>query len=415
MVFITLKPSLHILRNGFPVLHLEAPFASSVHLALVFNAGTRDERPGFAGTAHFIEHMLFKGTRKRSNVQILNFLDQGGGDVNAYTTKEKICIHASVTRDETEKAFDLLSDIGFHATFPSREIEREKLVISEEIDMYQENPEETIVEEMEKILFRKLAIANPILGYKNSIAKTTPSSIRKFVAGNFTKGRIALSVAGNISETEALALAEKWFSKIKLPPKKSRRQKSPGYKHQKLDISFPTKQIHCLIGAPAFASSHRLAPAFLILNNYLGGPAMNSILNLNIREKFGLAYNIYSFYAPYSDCGTFGLYFSCDPSKFDRVLSLCNKELEILRNKELPLAKVNRIKKQVRGQIILGWDGLLGRAINVAKDYLDFGQLHDLDSYLKMFDRVTPADLHKAAKIIFDSQKMSMIRLVPKD
>jgi len=397
------------LPNGIRVIYHHVPYTRAVHCGFVINAGSRDDYPGQIGMAHFIEHMLFKGTHKRKTFHILNYLESVGGDVNAYTTKEKTCFYASIVAEYFERAAELLTDITFHSIFPEKEIVKERQVIFEEIDLYRNTPDEAIFEDFDEMIFPKHTLGHPILGTKDSISSFTKSQIRDHLQRSFVREQVVFSVVGNITEKRLNRVIDKYLLPLELPAD-SRSRISPN-SDRIFEINQPLSQdqAHEVIGGRAYALREELYVPFLVLNNLLGGPAMNSRLNLNIREKHGLTYSISSFYTPYVDAGIWGIYYACEKNNLERVRRLVFKELERLREQGLGVLRLNQAKKQLVGQMILGYENLLNQMLGTAKDVLDFGHVLPFEQLIKEVESVTASQIRDAANEMFARDELSRI------
>ncbi|MEO0471276.1 MAG: pitrilysin family protein, partial [Bacteroidota bacterium] len=397
------------LKNGLRVVYRHIPYTRAVHCGYVINSGSRDDREGQQGMAHFIEHMIFKGTSKRKTFHILNYLESVGGDVNAYTTKEKTCLYASLAANYFERAVELLTDITFHSTFPEKELDKEKRVISEEIDMYRNTPDEAIFEDFDQMIFPEHSLGDPILGTKDSIRTFTKDHISKHLRSAFTRENVVFGIVGNVKEKEVEKVIAKYIAPIELPGGNPVRYQPNLRQEQDLTVANTTEQIHEIIGGRAFPMQRDLYVPFLLLNNLLGGPAMNSRLNLNIREKHGLSYSISSFYTPYLDSGIWGIYFACDPDNLNRIRRLVNKEMKSLVEKPLGVVRLNQAKKQLQGQLVLGAESLLAQMLGMSQDLLDFGRLTTFAENLNQIETVSAAQIQDAAKMIFQELPLSRI------
>ena len=408
-----MEPEVIRLSNGILMVHLEQPYTRLVHCGVVINAGSRNESADEQGLAHFLEHMTFKGTEKRKTFHILNYLESVGGDLNAYTTKEKTCYYASLNADYFERAIDLLTDITFRSTYPSREVIKEKQVISEEIDMYRDAPDEAILEDFDKIVFPDHPLGNPILGTKDTISLFTREHLLTFTNRHYVPENVVLSVFGRVKRKKAIRIAEKYLGEINKPLSGQPTIETGSHMPQHLSINIPGQQAHQIIGGRAFPIRKELYYAFYLLNNYLGGPAMNSRLNLNIREKKGLTYNLYTFYNAFIDSGNWGVYFACEPGNLNRINGLIRKELNEMRAKPLGSMKLSQLKKQLLGQYMLSHENLLTRMLSSSKDILDFGKHLRIDEVSHVIDRISAAEVQEAARIVFDESKLSTITYKP--
>jgi predicted Zn-dependent peptidase len=397
------------LPNGLRIAYRYAPYTLAVHCGFVINAGSRDDHTGEMGMAHFIEHMIFKGTTKRKTFHVLNYLESVGGDVNAYTTKEKTCLYASVVAEYFERATEFLTDITFNSIFPEKEIVKEKQVIFEEIDMYRNSPDEAIFEDFDELIFPRHGLGHPILGTKTSIKDFTQDRLWEHLRRAFIQGQVVYSIVGNVSEKEVHRIIDKYLRPLHLPGGSLLRQEPVSPQERHLEVDIDTDQAHEIIGGRAYALRKELYVPFLVLNNLLGGPAMNTRLNLNIRERHGLTYNILSFYAPYQDSGIWGIYYACETGNLDRVRRLVHKELKELQEKPLGSLRLSQAKKQIIGQLTLGYENLLGQMLGQAKDLLDFGKLTPFPAYIRAIEAVKAEDLQTVARDLFHDAQQSVI------
>jgi predicted Zn-dependent peptidase len=296
----------HTLKNGIRVVHLRTN-GMVAHCGLVINTGSRNERGDEHGMVHFIEHMLFKGTQKRKTYHILSSLDDAGGELNAYTTKEETAIHASVLREEFEKAVDIISDITFNSVFPAREIEKEKDVIIEEINSYLDDPAELIFDDFEEMIFPGQPIGRNILGTPVTVKSFTQKALFQFFSGNYKTNQMVFCSVGNIPDEKVVRLVNKYFGAVISNIKKGRKYKPAFYIKSIVTKKMDTNQDHCIIGNVAYNIKDKRRIGMFLLNNLLGGQGLNSRLNLSLREKNGLAYNVESNYNAYLDTGVFSI------------------------------------------------------------------------------------------------------------
>lgn len=401
------------LPNGIRVVHLDIPYTRAVHCAYVFDAGSRDDPADKQGLAHFIEHMIFKGTKRRKTFHVLNYLESVGGELNAYTTKEKTCIYASLASEHAERAVDLLTDIAFNATFPEKEISKERQVISEEIDIYRDAPDEAIFEDFDLQLFPEHALGAPILGFKDSIGKITRQDLEAYINTRYTQGKVMFAIAGNINEKQVQRLINKHIAPLELPSADLIRKAPPLIAPTISEVEIPTHQAHELLGGYAQPMRHEQYHAFLLLINLLGGPAMNSRLNLNIRERHGLTYAISSFYVPYLDSGLWGIYFGCEQNNLPRVRRLVEKEMKRLADKPLGSMQLHQIKKQLIGQLVLANENPLNQLLAVSKDLLDFGKVYDFQTQLGKLEQVSAAEIQGLAQATFNPDNIFRNTFLP--
>ena len=404
-----MEAKIYELANGLRVIHKYIPYTRTVHCGYIINTGSRDDGKEEAGMAHFIEHMLFKGTGTRNNFEILDYLDSLGGDLNAYTTKEKTCIYASLVSDYFERATDLLTDITFFATFPDEEIDKEKDVISEEIDMYRDAPDEAIFEDFDEQIFPNHSLGRPILGTKESIRTFDKNKARKHINNVYTSGNIIYSIVGNVSSERVEQAIERYLKGLEIPVGIAIRKKPNERVLKRKEVSIPTQQAHIILGGRAYESQHSLNIPFSLVTNILGGPAMNSRLNLNIRERFGLSYNINAFYSSFLDTGMWGVYYACEPGNIEKIQELIFKELSVFKDQPLGIIQLKQAKRQLCGQLTLGYENLLTQMLGMAKDLLDYGRIIPFSEYLEQVEQITKQQIQQTAVELFNPNMLSNI------
>jgi len=404
--------NVHTLPNGIRLLHV--PSASAIsHACIIVNSGSRDEMEKQSGLAHFIEHLVFKRTEKRNTNQILNRLESVGADLNAYTTKEYTCIHASFLNPYLDRTLELFNDIVFHSTFPEEEMEKEKGVILDEIASYLDQPEEAIYDDFEDMVFANHPLGRNILGTTESVNQLNQQDIKDFMLANYHTDKIIIAVLGNYSFSKAVKIADKYYSDI------------PDNRHRSLRIppspapviiraeQKPISQAHTMIGAQAYSLHHPYKAGLLLLNNLLCGTGMSSILNLQIREKHGIAYSIESGYSPLSDTGIFTLYFGTDKEKTNKALSLIYKEFRKLREKPLTEVQLQKAKNKFIGQIALGEENRIGLIISMAKSLIDYDKIDSLETVFKKIEAVTTAEMAEIANEVLDEKNLSVLSFYP--
>ncbi len=379
------------------------------HCGLLINAGSRDELPGEEGLAHFIEHVIFKGTKKRKAYHILSRLEDVGGELNAYTGKEETCIYASFLKEDYARSLELFSDIIFNSIFPEKEINKEKDVVIDEILSYKDSPSESIFDDFQELLFLNHPMGANILGTKDNVKGFTRDQILRFIKDHYTPENMVISSIGNIDPKKLITLIERYFE---FPPSSSngyQRLAISKYLPVNKEIKADTFQTHCLIGTRAYAANHPKRSALVLLNNLLGGPGMNSRLNLNIREKYGFTYTIESFYTSYSDTGEFGIYFGTDKGTAHKCTQLVFKELEKLKRNALGPTQLSRAKKQLMGQIAIGQENSSNYMLSIGKSMLFFNKVDDLEQIRTKIERLTANLLMEVANEIFVKDQLSSL------
>lgn len=403
----------HTLSNGIRILYKHAP-STITHCCFIVNAGSRDEAEHQTGLAHFIEHLLFKETGRRSTSQILNRLELVGADLNAYTTKEYTCIHASLLNQHLERAIDLFEDILFHSTFPEDEQEKERGVILDEISSYLDQPEEAIQDDFEELLFKGHPIGNNILGTPETVARLNSADIKQFIAANYNTSEMVFAVFGDYDFNKVAKLAEKYFGSVPINHAKKNRQipVKNGFGHN--IFTRPISQTHCIIGNQAYSSSHPHKNGLLLLNNLLGGMGMSSRLNLEIREKHGIAYTIESNYTALTDTGIFSIYFGTDSEKAEKAARLIHKELKKLRDNKLGSLQLHQNKQKFIGQIALAEENRMSLIISMAKSLLDFNYIDTLQQVFDKINDVTAGQLLEISNEIFNNDHLITLLFEPK-
>jgi len=382
------------------------------YCGLTINAGTRDEEHEEHGIAHFVEHTLFKGAGKYSAHFINNRLESVGGELNAFTTKEETVIHATILKHDLSKAFELLAQMAFAPTFPEKEVRKERVVILDEINAYKDNPSEQIFDDFEERLFSSAAIGRTILGDVHSLQQIGAPQLRNFVARHYHPQNMVLSVVGKVSLSRVEQLAEKHFGTFRLPGNLPARLLPEPCTTFRETVNRNTFQAHCIIGARAYALHDSRRIGLALLNNYLGGPASNSLLNSLLREKHGLVYTIESNYGSYSDCGALNIYFGTDKEQVDNCRDLIFKELEKLCEKPMNNLQLQRIKKQLLGQLTIAADNGEAQMLNQGKSLLVFNKVKTHKQVAEKIEAVTAQQLQDIAREIFQPEQLSWLMYV---
>ncbi len=416
------------IANGIRVLHLADTMPIS-YVGVAINAGTRDELYNENGMAHFVEHLLFKGTKHRRAWHIINWLESIGGQLDAYTTKEETYIYATVPTEYTERAIELLADIVLNSTFPENEIEKERDVVLDEIQSYNDSPSELIYDEFEELLFPHDPIGRNILGSEQSLKTFNSKHIQTFVHRNYTPDRIVVFTMGNIKPEWLLKKIEKYFHNAQYCPpvlggraigeggaqfstlnsKFSIRQAPKPYTPTHRTTPRDTYQAHCIIGNRGIAMNTNERLTMLLLNNILGGPNMSSRLNLALRERNGLCYTIESNVTNYTDTGVWNIYFGCDPRNLAKAKRLCMQQLELLCTKPLNNNQLTTAKRQLRGQVLIGNQNKENLILGLSKAYLHKLEIKPDSEHFKFIDTLTANDLQQLAQRIFNPDQLSTL------
>jgi len=394
--------------NGIRLVHKYCDSYVS-HFGVIINTGSRDEKENEQGIAHFIEHCLFKGTSKRKSYQVLSHMENVGGEINAFTTKEETCIYTSFLNKYIERAMELLSDIIFNSNFPEKELEKEKDVVIDEINSYLDDPSDEIFDEFEKLIFPNHSIGRYILGEPMCIKKFNRTGIQKFINRCYNTNEIVICSVGKIEFEKLKEIANKYFSGITPIKRKWLRNKFSNYKAFNKTIIKETHQTHCVIGNIAYHNKDNRKTSLILLNNILGGPGMNSRLSMKIRERYGFCYNIESNYTSFSDTGIFSIYMGTENENIEKTILLVYKELETLRNTKLGILQLKRAKQQLIGQISISYEQNLNEMLSMGKSFLVYNKVDTLDKISLDIEKLTSEQLIETANHIFDQKKLSIL------
>lgn len=393
----------HTLSNGLRIVH--KPTVSSVsYCGFIVNVGTRDEADNEHGMAHFIEHMLFKGTAKRRSHHIINRMEHVGGELNAYTNKEETVIYSVFLEEHFERAFELLTDITFNSQFPEQEIEKEVEVIIDEIHSYEDNPSELIFDEFENMVFANSQIGHNILGTEDSLETFNSKMARDFYSRNYVPSNMVFFSLGSTDFKRIIRYAERYLSGMNSSLLENKRINPIIVSPSTLVNSRDTSQAHALIGARAYSLHDPKRKVLNLLNNILGGPGMNSRLNVSLREKHGYVYNVESSQTSYTDTGLFSIYFGSDKRNADRCVNLVHKELKKLRENKLTSLQLATAKKQMIGQIGVSSDNREGVALSLGKSFMHYNYYNTLPEMFSKIEAITAEELQDVANEIFDEQ-----------
>ncbi len=398
----------YILPNGIKILHKHRPGAIA-HMSLMVNTGMRDELPDENGLAHFIEHMLFKGTKKRKAYHILSCLENVGGELNAYTTKEETCIHASFLKEHYNKAIELIADVAFNSTYPANEIEKEKEVIIDEINSYRDNPAEEIFDEFENNLYKDHEMGRNILGTTDLINSYTRNDLCHFIKNNYSTNKMIVATIGDIPFAKFKNKIISLFGDYQQTITEYHRNKFEGLANFTKIEERNNHLSHCIIGGIAYHFDSQYKMPMVLLNNILGGPGMNSRLNLNIREKYGFAYTIESQYNAYSDTGNFSIYMGVDPHSLDKAVDLVFKELNKLKNNRLGTIQLSNAKNQLVGQLALSSESGLGELLSMTRSAYSQEGIEPLSETVKKIRNLSSDDILNVANEIFDNKNINLM------
>ena len=405
---------LHTLKNGIRVVHNQVTSTKIVHCGIMLDIGSRDETQANQGIAHFWEHMAFKGTKKRKAFHILNRLETLGGELNAYTDKEKILFYASLRTEYAERAIDLLADITFESVFPTQQIERERKVILEEMSMYHDDPEDSLQDEFDQLIFGQHPLGMKILGSEKTVRSFKRPDFLKFLKGHLDTRKIVFSCVGDMPMEKVIELAEKYFGHIPKLISHTKRKKFSGYRPQELEIKREVKQARCAIGRPSYKLSDKKRSPFYMLTSILGGAGMNSRLNLALREKRGYVYSIGSQFVPFTDTGIFVTSFGTEPSQLKKSIELVKEEFHKLCDAPLGTKQLSNSKEQLLGQIAMAEESNISFMMMMARNLLDLGRVITFEEIQERIRQTTAFQLQTLANEMFDTNQLSYLWMVPK-
>ena len=378
----------YTLPNGLRIIH-EPTLSKVSYCGFAIDAGTRDEAENEQGMAHFVEHLIFKGTEKRKAWHILNRMENVGGDLNAYTNKEETVVYAAFLTEHLERALELLGDIVFHSTFPQHEIEKETEVIIDEIQSYEDNPSELIFDDFEDMIFRNHPLGRNILGKPDLLRSFRTEDVLSFTRRFYQPGNMVFFVQGQYDFKKIVRLAEKHLADVPAVTVDNQRVPPPLYVPERLVVSKDTHQAHVMIGSRGYNAYDDKRTALYLLNNILGGPGMNSKLNVSLRERRGLVYNVESNLTSYTDTGAFCIYFGTDIEDMDTCLKLTYKELKRMRDVKMTSSQLAAAKKQLIGQIGVASDNFENNALGMAKTYLHYHKYESSEVVFKRIETLT--------------------------
>ena len=390
----------YTLPNGIKGIHRRTR-SSVAHCALVINAGTRDEHKDEYGLAHFAEHAIFKGTKRRKAYQINCRLENRGGELNAYTTKEDTTIHATTLRSDFSKAVELIADVAFNSTFPERELAKEREVIVDEINTYKDSPADMIFDTFEDSIFAGSELGHNILGTKAALMRHTSESIKRFVARTHTTDQMVFSSIGNMSVKSVQSVVAKYLAEQAISTRDFKRIAPEKVEPFERVVNKHTHQTHCIIGARAYDINDDKRLPLSLLVNILGGPSANSRLNTVLREKNGLSYNTEAVYTPYNDCGMVAIYFSSDHHNADLCRELIDNELRTLRTTPPTARQLSMIKRQFLAQMAISMENNEGYMLGAGKSYLVHDEIDTLEEVYRKVSAVKGEQIMEVAEEIF--------------
>ncbi len=403
----------HILPNGVKIVHRQTP-SPVAYVGVMVGAGTRDELPEENGMAHYIEHCVFKGTAHHSARQIIHAIEGIGGEINAYTTKEETTFYAAILCEHVQLTLHLIAEMILQPTFKKEETDKERMVILDEIESYNDSPSELIYDDFENLVFSGTSLEMPILGTKKTLRhiSSKPDFPLNWMKTHYTPDRMVVFCQGNIKPEKIFRLAEKEFSGVtsrktrEIPAKYPRNTRENGLENEH-ERSFKkhTHQVHAMLGGKAYPIGHENQLTMFLLNNILGGGSLNSRLNLSLRESKGLVYTIESTYTPLSDTGYWCVYWACDPEDFPLCRELVENELHKFRTHPMTESGLKHAMEQLRGQLAISAQNQENSALAMAKSVLYRGEAPSWQEVMARIEQTTPEQLLKVAQEIFIPEK----------
>jgi len=400
-----------LLPNGVRIITEEIDHVRSAALGIWVGAGSRDEREGFEGISHFIEHMFFKGTEHRSARALAESLEAVGGQLNAFTTKEYTCYYAKVLDEDLDLAIDVLSDMFFSSLFDEKEIEKEKNVVIEEIKMYEDSPDELIHDVFSECVWNDHPLGKPILGTEESIRSLSRERIMQFLTEHYAPDNVVISVAGKIKHEDVVAKLSPHFGTFNRGGRRVLEETPKGLTiehYQKKD----TEQMHILLGVPGLGQDDEDIYAMHIFNNILGG-GLSSRLFQEIREQRGLAYSVYSYHSTYVDTGLFAVYAGTSPKNTQEVIACILEELMEMKTKGISVEELVRTKAQIKGGLYLGLEAVSSRMSRLGKTELTYNRVLSPEEVVEKLEKVTQEDVLRVIGRLWQKDNISIMTLGP--
>ncbi|SHJ29668.1 M16 family metallopeptidase [Lutispora thermophila] len=403
----------HKLENGVRIVAEEIKYVNSVSIGIWVKVGSRNENNHNNGMSHFIEHMLFKGTKNRTAKEIAGSIDKIGGQLNAFTAKECTCFYAKVLDSHFDIALDILTDMFFNSSFSESEMEKEKGVVLEEIGMYEDSPEDLVHDIFTQSVWKGNSLGMPILGTEKTLKAIRRQDIIDYMGANYTPENIVVSVVGNFNKEHVLKEIEKAFSNYKTSKKNevvtAKPTFTPSYNHKEKN----TEQAHLCIGFNGLELGNEYTYSLLVLNNIFGG-AMSSRLFQKIREDKGLAYSVFSYPSSYTDCGILSIYAGMKPNQLDYVIELIIEEIKDIKENGISENELYDSKEQIKGSYILGLESTSGRMNSIGKSELLLNKIYSPKEIIELIDKVTMDDINNVIDLVFNTDEMSAAVIGPK-
>lgn len=400
------------LSSGIKVLTESIPYVRSVALGFWVNVGARDELSNLSGISHFIEHLVFKGTKDRTARQISEGFDRLGAEFNAFSAKEYTCFYTRLLDEHLPRGVEILSDVLQNPLFAKDDIEAERKVVLEEINLYEDTPDELIHDLFASTLFKNYPLGKPILGSPQTVKTISQASLKSYFRKRFNPANIVVAAAGSLSHHEVVRLVKRYFADSSHKQLMVRKQVNPIAKRQVEVYQKKTEQAHICLGGLGVKAKDKNRFALVLLDNILGG-GMSSRLFQEIREKRGLAYSIYSYHSFYTETGLFAIYAGANPNKVKEVLQLIQVEIAKIKENGISLDELKRAKEYIKGQLVLDLESTSHRMTRLGRSELVHGEILSLDELVERVDHVSLNDIKKMANSTFDLNKMALVIISP--
>jgi predicted Zn-dependent peptidase len=387
------------LPSGMRGVHVHIPRAAVGYCGVAVRAGSRDEiiSDGEAGLAHFVEHTIFKGTQRRSSWHILNRMEAVGGELNAFTTKDDTVVYTVFPRGNLNRGLELVADLTLHSRFPAAELDKEREVVADEINSYLDSPFDAVFDDFEDVIFADTPLGHNILGTTDTLAAFDSAKCRSWIDRYYTANRMVVFYAGGVGVDTFVAKVTQYFADVQPGEKIVLDAINVDRNVQNLHHKIDSHQSHTAMGTALPALPLQQRTIIALLSNILGGPGMNALLNVDLRERRGLVYNVEASTTFFADCGEFVVYFGCDPHDTEKCSQLVRQNIERLADKELSSRQLAAAKKQYLGQLILANENRENRAISIARATLKRGTVLTRDEIVASINAVSAADLRSMA------------------
>ena len=391
------------LPNGLRIVTESIGSVKTISVGIWVKTGSRNEKKELAGVTHFLEHMLFKGTKKRTAFEIAQSMESVGGYLNAFTSSEYTCYYARCVDEQLSRALDVLSDMVLHPSFPEKEIEKEKKVVIEEMKMYRDSPDDYLFEAFTTKMFQNHALGRPILGFEDTVSAFTRQNLYDYMKDRYRPDNLLVAVAGNVNHEEVVELVSKYFEHKSAASTTNKDQPLGALNPEKLALTKPIEQTHYILGRRGLYFNHTHKYLLLLANTVLGG-GMSSRLHQNVREKYGYCYSIQTFNQSYSDSGIWGVYVGTDKEYVGHVHELVVAELDKIRMEIIPEKEFFEAKSQLKGKLLLSQENTSNRMMRLAKSELYFGRFVTLDELEENINNVNAKQVLEFSNTFFDQK-----------